>query len=104
VKLLMLALAGINVLIFERTDKRTMQRWDKDPAAPPTGRTVAILSLTFWVAIIFLGRMIGFTTTHVVAAPPAANSGVNFDDFLSGPPAGGAQTPPPAPAQPKAPK
>jgi hypothetical protein len=39
-----------------------------------------------WISIIFMGRMIGFTTTGQAAKeapPPAAN--VDFDSFLSGP-------------------
>ena len=41
--------------------------------------------LAMWISIIFMGRLIGFTTSRaaVVAPPPA---GVNFDDFLQGTP------------------
>jgi hypothetical protein len=63
-KMAMLVLAGINVVIFERTVIRSVHRWDKDAAAPPAGRTVAALSLLIWISIIFLGRWIGFTTTQ----------------------------------------
>jgi hypothetical protein len=63
-KMAMLALAGINTLIFELTAFRSIQRWDKDAAAPPAGRTVAAVSLLIWISIIFLGRWIGFTTTQ----------------------------------------
>jgi len=82
VKMCLLALAGINMLLFELTARRTVQQWDRAPSAPPSGKTVAVLSLAFWVAIIFMGRIIGFTTTHAVATPPPTN--VNFDDFLGG--------------------
>jgi hypothetical protein len=46
-----------------------MQRWDKDPAAPLAGKTVAVVSLVVWISIIFLGRWIGFTTTHTNLKP-----------------------------------
>jgi uncharacterized protein DUF6644 len=63
-KMAMLALAGINVVIFELTAARSVHRWDKDAAAPLVGRTVAAVSLLIWISVIFLGRWIGFTTTQ----------------------------------------
>jgi hypothetical protein len=63
-KMAMIALAGVNMAIFEMTTLRSVQRWDKDAAAPRAGRTVAALSLVIWISVIFLGRWIGFTTTH----------------------------------------
>jgi hypothetical protein len=88
-KMLLLALTGVNMFVFDLTARRTLSSWDKAPAAPRAGRIVAALSLVMWIGIIFMGRIIGFTTTRsgVVAPPP---SGVNFDDFLNG-------TPSPAP-------
>jgi hypothetical protein len=84
-KLLLLALSAINMLVFERTAGRTIQKWDKAPTAPRVGKAVAAVSLVLWISIIFVGRLIGFTTTRAaVAAPPPAS--VNFDDFLEGPP------------------
>jgi hypothetical protein len=89
-KMLLLALSGINMLVFERTAARTIHGWDKAPSAPTVGKAVAAVSLVMWISIIFMGRLIGFTTSRaaVVAPPPA---GVNFDDFLGGTPT----TPPP---------
>jgi hypothetical protein len=105
-KMLLLLLAGINILVFELTAGRTIHRWDKAPSAPPAGKAVAALSLAIWIGIIFMGRLIGFSTSRAaVVAPPA---GVNFDDFLQGTPNnnnseddnkgnnGGTQTTPPA--------
>jgi hypothetical protein len=87
-KMLLLVLTAVNMLAFELTARRTVDRWDNAPSAPPAGKRVAALSLALWIGIIFMGRIIGFTTTRaaVVAPPP---SGVNFDDFL-----GGSSTPP----------
>jgi len=90
-KMLLLALTGVNMLVFDLTARRTLHSWDKAPSAPRAGKIVAALSLAMWIGIIFMGRIIGFTTTRAaVAAPPP--SSVNFDDFLNGTPA-----PPPQP-------
>src|SRR5213594_2622184 len=63
-KIALLALAGMNMLIFEFTTGRTVHRWDKDAAAPLAGKTAAALSLLLWISIIFMGRWIGFTTSQ----------------------------------------
>ena len=55
-KMALLALAGINMLVFELTAGRTVHRWDKDAAAPLAGRATAALSLVLWIGVIFMGR------------------------------------------------
>ena len=80
-KMVLLVLAGVNMLVFELTAGRTVRDWDKSSATPPVARIVAVLSLTIWVGMIFMGRLIGFTTSRATAAPPPPPS-VNFDDFL----------------------
>ena len=91
-KMLLLVLAGINMGVFELTLGRKVDSWDKAPSVPPLGRVVGVLSIALWIAVIFMGRLIGFTTTRAaVVAPPSNN--VNFDDFLN--------TPGPPPAPPK---
>jgi len=84
-KMVLLALTGINMLFFELTAARTIHRWDTAPSAPRAGKAVAVLSLTMWIAIICVGRLIGFTTSRAAAAPPPP-AGVSFDDFLQGAP------------------
>jgi uncharacterized protein DUF6644 len=69
-KMAMLALSGINMLLFELTAARSIQRWDKDTSAPLAGKTVAAISIVLWISIIFLGRWIGFTTTRTDVKPP----------------------------------
>ena len=88
-KMVMLALSGLNMLVFELTAGRTIHRWDKQASAPLAGKTAAALSLVMWISIIFLGRWIGFTTTHATVAPAPD---VNFDNLFPGDPA---ESPPP---------
>lgn len=83
-KMLLLVLAGINMGVFELTLGRKVESWDKSPSAPPLGRAVGVLSIALWIAVIFMGRLIGFTTTRAAVAAPPSNS-VNFDDFLNAP-------------------
>jgi hypothetical protein len=96
IKMVLLALAGLNMAVFHLTAGRTMMSWDKERSAPSIGRLTAALSLALWIGVITAGRVIGFTTTGQQAkeAPPPT---MNFDDFLGAP--GGA--PPPSSAPPK---
>jgi hypothetical protein len=81
VKVALLLLAGLNTLVFELTAARTIQRWNQS-SAPPIARAVAIVSLGIWIAIIFAGRVIGFTTTRAAEPAPAE---INFDDVFGQP-------------------
>jgi uncharacterized membrane protein len=85
VKMLLLALAGLNMAVFHLTAGRSVARWDQ-ARAPRAGRITGALSIALWVAIILAGRVIGFTTTGAQAkeAPPPVG---NFDDFLNSTPA-----------------
>lgn len=84
-KMLLLVLTGINLLMFDRTAGRKVNRWDMAASAPVAGRVAAVLSLAMWIGVIFMGRLIGFTTSRaaVVTPPPAT---VDFEDFLGGTP------------------
>ena len=86
-KMLLLVLAGINVAIFELTAGRTVYSWTSAPSAPRVGKAVAAVSLVLWIGIIFMGRIIGFTTHPGNVAPPTP--GVNYDDFLQSPSSSG---------------
>src|SRR5205809_72090 len=78
-----LALAGLNMVIFELTSGRTVDRWHKDTAAPLAGRAAAVVSLLLWIMIIFMGRWIGFSTSQSKAP---LDPGVNVDDLFPAPP------------------
>jgi hypothetical protein len=100
VKMLLLALAGLNMAIFHLTAGKSVARWDQGATAPRAGRITGALSIGLWIAIILAGRVIGFTTTGAQAkeAPPPVG---NFEDFLSNTPGSGSA---PAPEDKPAPQ
>jgi hypothetical protein len=77
-KMASIALAGLNMLAFQLTSSRSIDDWDLR-AAPRAGRIAAVASLLLWLTVIFLGRWVGFTTTH---ATPTNDSDVNIEDLL----------------------
>jgi hypothetical protein len=60
VKMIMLALAGLNVLIFNATIGRKVAQWDLDPRTPGQAKIAAVVSLVLWVLIIAAGRGIAY--------------------------------------------
>jgi hypothetical protein len=60
VKMIMLVLAGLNVLIFNATIGRKVAQWDTDLRTPAAAKVAAIVSLTLWVLIIAAGRGIAY--------------------------------------------
>lgn len=62
VKMLLIVLAGANMLILEFISARDVKIWDTSAPPPGKARIAGLLSLCFWAAIIVFGRLIGFTT------------------------------------------
>jgi hypothetical protein len=60
IKLVLLALAGLNALIFHLTIYRGVANWDPVAAVPVRARLTGLLSLAFWIAIIAAGRAIAY--------------------------------------------
>jgi hypothetical protein len=60
-KMCLLVLAGINMAIFHMTAYRRIGEWDDALPPPRSARIAGATSLTLWIAIVFLGRWIGFT-------------------------------------------
>ena len=60
-KMVMLALAGLNMMYFHFFTYRTVEHWDLDPSVPTGAKIAGALSLIFWLAVVFFGRAIGFT-------------------------------------------
>jgi hypothetical protein len=60
VKLMLLAAAAINFLVFHRLVFRDVAVWDERPTPPPAARLSGAASLLLWSAIIVLGRVIAY--------------------------------------------
>ena len=59
-KMLLMLLAGLNVLIFHARVFPSVAKWDADATPPKAARAAGTLSLVLWVGIIFSGRMIAY--------------------------------------------
>jgi hypothetical protein len=59
-KLVLLALAGLNMAVFHFTAYRTVHHWNVALPTPQAARIAGSLSLVFWVGVVFAGRWIGF--------------------------------------------
>jgi hypothetical protein len=59
-KLILLALVGINPLIFHTTVYRRVHEWEAQAISPWRARTAAIASLTLWSGVIIAGRAIAY--------------------------------------------
>lgn len=68
-KMGVIVLAGINMLVFELVTARSVAKWDKGVLPPAAARTAGALSIAFWIAVIVLGRWIGFTKGYDFTIP-----------------------------------
>ena len=78
-KMAMLVVSGLNLAIFDRTTMPSVAGWDTDKSAPPAGKIAAAVSLVLWLAIIFAGRWIGFTTSRAKFQPEPE---INIDNLF----------------------
>ena len=60
-KMVLLGLAGLNMLLFHFLTYRSVHDWDDADRAPSSARFAGALSLTFWIGVVVFGRWIGFT-------------------------------------------
>ena len=81
-KFAVMLLAGLNMLVFQLTVAKREGEWGENPRGPARGRVAAVLSLGLWLAVIVLGRSVGFTTTGQAAKMSAPPSNVDFNSFL----------------------
>ena len=56
IKMLMLPLAGLNVVLFHKKVYPRVAQWNEGAAVPWPGRLVGFVSMTLWLAIIIAGR------------------------------------------------
>lgn len=59
-KLVVLMIAGINMLVFHQLTYRSIAVWDAADPPPSAVKLAGAVSLGCWIVIVFLGRWIGF--------------------------------------------
>ncbi len=60
IKLLLLLLAGVNMLAFHFAIHRSAGAWDESPSTPLWAKLVGSFSVILWACVVFAGRWIGF--------------------------------------------
>jgi len=61
IKMALIAVAGINMMIFEFITVRDVQKWNLNATPPPRARLAGGISIACWVLVVVFGRLIGFT-------------------------------------------
>lgn len=60
-KLLLIAAAGVNMLVFHFLSASNQTRWDNQARLPLSARLAGGISMLLWIAVVACGRWIGFT-------------------------------------------
>ena len=60
-KICLLAVAGLNMIIFHAISARDLTQWEKLASPPLRARLAGGFSILFWISIVACGRWIGFT-------------------------------------------
>lgn len=60
-KMLMIAAAGINALVFHTLAYRSVGKWERDPVAPLSARFAGAFSILLWFGIVGAGRWIAYS-------------------------------------------
>jgi uncharacterized membrane protein len=64
-KMMVMAIAGINMIIFELLTVRGVQEWNLKPSPPLAAKLAGGISIACWALIFVLGRWTGFTVIPV---------------------------------------
>jgi hypothetical protein len=59
-KIILILLAGLNMLVFEYLTRTGIGMWDRAAVPPIQVRLAGGLSLAFWISVAICGRLIGF--------------------------------------------
>jgi hypothetical protein len=60
-KVLALALAGLNALVYHTTVERRIDQWDAQPRPPLAARMAGLFSILLWAGVVLAGRMTAYT-------------------------------------------
>lgn len=60
VKLILIAIAGLNALVFHKTVFADANSWDEDPRLPWRARVAGACSLAVWIGVIAMGRGLAY--------------------------------------------
>lgn len=60
VKMTLMALAGLNALIFDIAARRSADHWDTAGAVPIPVKAIATLSFALWIAVVTTGRWMAY--------------------------------------------
>jgi hypothetical protein len=61
IKMLLILLAGINMLFFHFVTQRNLALWDEITQPPWPARLAGAVSLSLWIGVVFFARWTGFT-------------------------------------------
>ncbi len=60
IKMLLIAFAGINALVFHTIAYQSVGKWERDPVAPLGARAAGLISILLWFGIVAAGRWIAY--------------------------------------------
>ena len=59
-KLLLIAIAGINTFVFHGRTSKTVATWDQGGTTPIAAKAAGAASLLLWIAVITCGRLLAY--------------------------------------------
>jgi hypothetical protein len=60
IKIVLMAIAGLNAWAFHRGTYLTVDTWERDPTPPLAARLAGGVGLSLWVAVVVAGRLIAY--------------------------------------------
>jgi uncharacterized membrane protein len=60
IKVVLLAVAGVNALAFHKTVFRDVEAWDKDASTPLRAKVAGAFSLAIWIGVVAMGRGLAY--------------------------------------------
>lgn len=67
IKVVALAVAGVNALIYHLVTERRLAEWDEARLLPLSARMAGLVSIISWTVVILAGRMIAYTMYGVAS-------------------------------------